>query len=242
MAAPRFFCPVPLQSHQTLDLPTELAHYATRVLRLKDGAPAALFDGSGGFYDAVLRVQGKQVQAEIGPHHDVEAELPGRITLVQGLPSGDKMDWIVEKAVELGAHRLVPVSAQRSVVQLNAERRQKRRAHWERIAQSAAEQCGRNRIMQVSELASLEQFLTSDQAEGPILLCHPDAGQSLAEVAQGQPHLSLLVGPEGGWSPEEQELALRHGATAVRFGSRVLRTETAGLALIAAVSALNGWV
>src|SRR5690606_16429348 len=161
MALPRFFCPVRLQAHHTTDLPPELAHYALRVLRLKGGAQIVLFDGHGGQYDAVLRTDGKKALAEVGAHHAIETELPGRITLVQGLPSGDKMDWIVEKAVELGAHRVIPVAAQRSVVQLNAERRAKRLKHWERIAQSASEQCGRNRVMHVAEPMTLEACLSS---------------------------------------------------------------------------------
>lgn len=113
MAAPRFFCPVPIQEHKILTLPPELTHYALRVLRLKDGASIILFDGSGGHYDAVLHIDGKTASAVVGAHHPVEAELPGQITLIQGLPSGDKMDWIIEKAVELGAQRLIPVAAQR---------------------------------------------------------------------------------------------------------------------------------
>lgn len=242
MAAPRFFCPVQILAHQTLTLPSDLAHYALRVLRLKDGAQIILFDGSRGQFDAVLRVDGKSAEAHVGAHHAIEAELPGRITLVQGLPSGDKMDWIIEKAVELGAHRLIPITAQRSVVQLNAERRAKRMKHWQRIAQSASEQCGRNRIMHIAEPCSLEAFLAADTTAGPRLLCHPEAEQGLSEVLGNTSDLSLLVGPEGGWSPEEQHTAVRHGAKPLRFGTRVLRTETAGLALIAAVSTLKGWV
>lgn len=241
MARPRFFCPLPLQPHQALALPADLAHYALRVLRLKDGAAVILFDGLGGEYEAVLRVQGKSAEALVGAHHALEAELPGRITLVQGLPSGDKMDWIVEKAVELGANRLIPIAARRSVVQLNPEREVKRLKHWQRIAQSASEQCGRNRLMRIDAPLNLEACLDALDAAGPALLCHPEAGKTLGQALGPEPDVTLLVGPEGGWSPEEQQLALRRGATPIRFGTRVLRTETAGLALIAAVSALKGW-
>ena len=241
MARPRFFCPLPLQPHQALELPPELAHYALRVLRLKDGAAVILFDGRGGQYEAVLSIQGKSAQAQVGAHHAVEAELAGTITLVQGLPSGDKMDWIVEKAVELGAHRLIPVAAQRSVVQLNPQRQAKRLQHWQRIAQSASEQCGRNRIMRIEAPLALEACLASLETAGPVLLCHPEATQALSQALGAANDITLLVGPEGGWSPEEQQAALRQGAAPVRFGARVLRTETAGLALVAAVSALKGW-
>ena len=243
MSPPRFFCSVPLQAQQTITLPADLAHYALRVLRLKTGAPIVLFDGQGGQFDAVLQEQGKSAQACVGAHQAIEAELPGHITLMQGLPSGDKMDWVIEKAVELGAHRLIPITAQRSVVQLNAERRAKRLLHWQRVAQSASEQCGRNRLMKIEAPATLEASLAARvPQEGPLLLCHPEAGQSLKQALGNAQNLTLMVGPEGGWSLEEQQLALRQGATPLRFGSRILRTETAGLALIAAVSALKGWV
>lgn len=241
MAAPRFFCPVPLRAHQSLTLPPDLAHYALRVLRLKDGAQVILFDGSGGQFDAVLRLTGKTAEADVGTHHAIDNELPGRITLVQGLPSGDKMDWIIEKAVELGAHRLVPITAQRSVVQLNPDRRAKRMKHWQRIVQSASEQCGRNRLMHIDEPVSLQAYMDSTPRPDATFLCHPDAETGLAQALDNSSDLSLLVGPEGGWSPEEQDSALKRGAKPVRFGARVLRTETAGLALIAAVSVLKGW-
>ncbi|HUH86953.1 MAG TPA: 16S rRNA (uracil(1498)-N(3))-methyltransferase [Pusillimonas sp.] len=242
MAQPRFFCSAPLQANQMQELPSDLAHYALRVLRLKDGSRITLFDGNGGQFDAILHVHGKTAQATVGAHQAIEAELPGRITLVQGLPSGDKMDWIVEKAVEMGAHRLIPVSARRSVVQLSAERQVKRLKHWERIAQSASEQCGRNRIMKIEAPASLETWLENmDETGGALLLCHPEATQTLNDLIGSAANVTLLVGPEGGWSEEERQQAFNHGAKPVRFGTRVLRTETAGIALIAAISALKGW-
>lgn len=242
MAQPRFFCSAPLEAHQTQALPSELAHYALRVLRLKDGAAVTLFDGNGGQFDAVLEVDGKTAHAALGARQQIEVELPGRITLVQGLPSGDKMDWIIEKAVELGVHRLIPIAAQRSVVQLSAERQAKRLKHWTRVVQSASEQCGRNRIMSVETPTTLGAWLTArETSEERLLLCHPDADQTLSSAMEGATDFALLVGPEGGWSPDEQQQALDHGAQPLRFGPRVLRTETAGLALVAAVTALQGW-
>ena len=242
---PRFYCPVPLAAGTRLLLPDALAHHAVRVLRLRDGAAIALFDGTGGEYPAVLEVEGRQAWARLGDFDAREAELPGRITLVQGLPGGDKMDWVVEKAVELGAAALAPIQARRSVVQLSAERAGKRLAHWQRIAQSAAEQCGRNRLMDVAAPRALEDWL-AQPAAGLRLLCHPEADATLAEAlapltGRKDVAFDLLVGPEGGWSEEELQAARRAGVQAVRFGPRVLRTETAGLALIAAASALLGW-
>lgn len=245
MAIPRFFCPVPLQPNQDIELPQELAHHALRVLRLESGTDIVLFDGSGGEYPARLRSEGKKGYAQTGAHQAAEAELPGEIILVQGLPSGDKMDWVVEKAVELGASRLVPIAARRSVLQLGGERLAKRMRHWERVAQSASEQCGRNRIMAIDEPRSLQAYLAGTELAAQLtLFCHPEAGQTLETVLAAQPasRIALLVGPEGGWSDEEQAAAAASPAQAVTFGSRVLRTETAGLALIAAIAALRRWL
>ncbi len=243
MATPRFYCSSPLAAHQTLELPPELAHHAIRVLRLKTGTAIVLFDGLGGQYPATLLIEGKKGLASVGEHQSVEVELPGEITLIQGIPSGDKMDWIIEKAVELGAARIIPIAAQRSVLQLSGERLSKRQCHWERIALSASEQCGRNRIMAVDPVLSLPQFFSQfDLAQQKTLFCHPEAQQNMTQaLALNDKKISLLVGPEGGWSVEEQALVTRQGITPVKFGERVLRTETAGLALIAATSALLHW-
>ena len=247
MSLPRFFCDSPLAAGAHLVLPDALAHHAVRVLRLKDGASIALFNGQGGEYPATLNVEGKSAWAQLGDFNPREAELAGSITLVQGLPSGDKMDWVIEKAVELGASRVTPIAAQRSVLQLSGPRLDKRVAHWSRIAQSAAEQCGRNRLMPVDTPMTLRDWLARP-AVGLRLLCHPDAIETLAEALNAisdqntsRPSLSLLVGPEGGWSDSELALAAQHDVQSIRFGPRVLRTETAGLALISAVTALLEW-
>ncbi|MFD4841464.1 16S rRNA (uracil(1498)-N(3))-methyltransferase [Achromobacter sp. NPDC058515] len=243
MSAPRFFCDIPLAAGARIALPEALAHHALRVLRLRAGEAVVLFNGQGGQYPAVLEVEGKAGFAQLGDFDPREAELAGRITLAQGLPSGDKMDWVVEKAVELGAVRISPIAAQRSVLQLSGPRLDKRVAHWRRIAQSAGEQCGRNRLMAVDAPQALADWL-AQPADGLRLLCHPEAEQDLAGklgATPGMQALTLLVGPEGGWSDKELDLARQAGVEAVRFGPRVLRTETAGLALLSAVSALLGW-
>jgi 16S rRNA (uracil1498-N3)-methyltransferase len=263
MATPRFFCCAPLAARTTIELPADLSHHALRVLRLKPDTGITLFDGSGGEYPARLLVDGKKAYATTGDHAAIENELPGGITLVQGMAGGDKMDWIIEKAVELGAKRLVPVAARKSVLQLSGDRLAKRLVHWRRIVQAASEQCGRNRIMLIDDPMSLQACLaqlseagraasgraTSGRAASgraasghAALFCDPAGRQTLAQaLAHSTGDLTLLVGPEGGWSVEEQALVKDHGLTPVRFGNRVLRTETAGLALIAAVSALRGW-
>lgn len=243
MAIPRFFCAAALASNTTVKLAPELAHHAIRVLRLKPDSDIALFNGLGGQYPATLHIEGKNGYASLGEHEPIEAELDGDITLVQGIPAGDKMDWIIEKAVELGARRLVPITAQRSVLQLSGERLHKRMQHWKRIAQSASEQCGRNRIMEIAEPAALRDYLAGRREDADdILFCHPASPHTLAQaLSSRRDRVTLLVGPEGGWSGDEQALVELHGLTAVSFGKRVLRTETAGLALIAAISALRGW-
>ena len=214
---------------------------------MREGDPIVLFDGTGGEVTGTLTFQDKRAYAQLGNHDPREAELPGRITLAQGLPSGDKMDWVVEKSVELGVAQIVPIAARRSVVQLTGERRAKRVAHWRRVAQAACEQCGRNRLPQVDEPVSLADWLANRDPSSPAFLCHPEATAPLAQAlrdagVQQAGALTLLVGPEGGWSDEEVALAARHGVHAFRFGPRVLRTETAGLALISAAAALMGWV
>ncbi|AZH02276.1 16S rRNA (uracil(1498)-N(3))-methyltransferase [Bordetella pertussis] len=244
MSLPRFYCDARLAPGECVALPEALAHHAVRVLRLRAGAALVLFDGAGGEYPATLEIEGKAAWAQLGAHVPREAELPGRITLVHGLPAGDKMDWVVEKAVELGAWRVSPIAAQRSVLQLNGARAEKRLAHWQRIAQAAAEQCGRNRLMAVDAPQALAAWLAQAPGAALRLLCHPEAELDLAgALARHAAHddICLLVGPEGGWSDEELEQARAAGVQAVRFGPRVLRTETAGIALIAAVSAIRGW-
>lgn len=246
MADPRFYCPTPVFAEQELELPTSVAHHV-RVRRLATGDRVVLFDGRGGETAGILRIEDKTTSVSLGQHSPQEAELGGQITLIQALPSGDKMDWIIEKAVELGVHRVIPVAAQRSVLKLSGPRLEKRLEHWRGIITSASEQCGRNRLLELSDPRTLEQALAS-AGPGLPLLCSPEADQTLGkhlQACEGQQKnihaLCLLIGPEGGWSPEEVAAATRHGVNKIKFGSRILRTETAGLALVAATTALLGW-
>lgn len=246
MADPRFYCSEPVFAGQEILLPAPLAHHI-RVRRLEAGDSVVLFDGRGGEIAGTLSFEGKKTLVLLGQHSPREAELGGEITLIQALPSGDKMDWIIEKAVELGVHRVIPVAAQRSVLKLSGARLDKRLEHWHGVIASASEQCGRNRLMHLSTPQTLEQAIN---ATLPVhrLLCDPEAGETLAEYVATRHHeqikieaVSLLIGPEGGWSPEETAAASRQGVTNIKFGLRVLRTETAGLALAAATTALLGW-
>jgi 16S rRNA (uracil1498-N3)-methyltransferase len=204
-----------------------------------------LFDGQGGEIAGVLDFDGKTAQVRLGDRNPREAELAGPLTLIQGLPSGDKMDWVIEKAVELGVQRLIPIAAQRSVLKLTGDRLAKRLLHWQGIVISASEQCGRNRLMHILPPQNLEQALTN-KALGVVLLCDPAAEDDLSATLlkqQATVHagVSFLIGPEGGWSNEEIQTTRQSEVSSVRFGQRVLRSETAGLALAAATTALLGW-
>ncbi|MCQ9617149.1 16S rRNA (uracil(1498)-N(3))-methyltransferase [Paenalcaligenes niemegkensis] len=251
MNLPRFYCNADLQTGATIELADELAHYMTRVLRLKDGSAVWLFNGVGGQFLASLQQQSKKVSAVIGTFHDVECELAGKVTVAQGLASGDKMDWIIEKCTEIGVTTVAPIAARYSVLQLSGERLQKRLAHWQKVARSASEQCGRNRINQVMAPQSLAAYLSTVDASAPqetrIVFCDPDADHDLDSALAGLTpahdiHLILLIGPEGGWSEEEKAQAIQAGAYSMRFGSRILRTETAAIALVSAASARLGWL
>ena len=244
MTAPRFYCPDPISGNKTLALPASVAHHI-RVRRLAAGCEIVLFDGQGGDITGVLDFDGKTAQVRLGDRSQQETELGGALTLLQGLPSGDKMDWIIEKAVELGVQRLIPITARRSVLKLSGDRLAKRLVHWQGIVISASEQCGRNRLMQVLPPQDIEQTLTN-QNLGLMLLCDPAAKDDLSATllkqrAAASAGVSFLIGPEGGWSNEELQTSRQAKVSSVRFGQRVLRSETAGLALVAATTALLGW-
>ena len=244
MTAPRFYCPDPISGNKTLALPASVAHHI-RVRRLAAGCEIVLFDGQGGDITGVLDFDGKTAQVRLGDRSQQETELGGALTLLQGLPSGDKMDWIIEKAVDLGVQRLIPITARRSVLKLSGDRLAIRLVHWQGIVISASEQCGRNRLMQVLPPQDLEQTLTNKNL-GLMLLCDPAAKDDLSATllkqrAAASAGVSFLIGPEGGWSNEELQTSRQAKVSSVRFGQRVLRSETAGLALVAATTALLGW-
>ena len=236
---PRFFCPDGLAPESDMPLPADVAHHAERVLRLAVGDEIVLFDGGGGECAATLLALGRQPVARLGPRQEVERESPLVITLVQALASGDKMDWIVQKAVELGAVAVQPVAAERSVLKLSGERAAKRVAHWQQVAVSACEQSGRNRVPEVAEILPLAKYLAQDFA-GTRMILAPGAAGALARKPRPAGPVAILIGPEGGWSPAELALADRAGCEPLALGPRVLRTETAGLAAIAAMQTLWG--
>lgn len=238
---PRFYCPQPLAAGATVDLPEAVAHHL-HVVRLQPGAALTLFNGEGGQYRATLQESGKRrASATVEAFEEVEAEAPYAVTLAQGLPEGSKMDWIVEKAVELGVTAIQPLAAGRSVVRLAGERAEKRQAHWQGVIVSASEQCGRNRLARLHPLMDVGPWLAAP-AEGMRVLLSPRATESLAGWARNnapQP-VTFLIGPEGGLTPQEEAAAVAAGARSLSMGPRVLRTETAGLAALAVLAGAWG--
>lgn len=244
MNGPRFYCPLPLAAGLSADLPEGAARHAVKVLRLRVGDSLSLFDGTAGEYAAkISSVERERVAVEVLAWSDRECESPLAITLVQALQAGEKMDLTVQKAVELGVRQIVPLISRRSVVRLEGERAQRRVEHWRGVVASACEQCGRNRLPVVSPLEGLERWLGRAPAPGVLrLMLAPGAQQTLATLPPPLPGapIELLIGAEGGLAPEEMRAAAAAGFVAIRLGPRILRTETAGLAALAAMQCLWG--
>jgi 16S rRNA (uracil1498-N3)-methyltransferase len=240
----RFHVQGKLGNGSEVRLHPDAAHHAVRVLRLAVGEAVVLFDGLGGEFEArITRIERGDVSVKAGAHLDVERESPLHIRLVQGLSSGDRMDITLQKAVELGVAAIQPVATERSVVKLKDERAQRRVEHWQNLVISACEQCGRNRVPEVSPLMSLPDWLAQLDMPAPDdearLLLSPAATVPLKALSP-VPRMTLLIGPEGGLSPAETQLAQSRGFKPVRLGPRILRTETAALATLSAIQALWG--
>ena len=231
---PRLHCAEPLASGLVLALPAGAARHV-QVLRLQPGDALNLFDGRGGEYDAVVEHMGRsEVRVQVGAHHAVEREAPVAVHLALAMPANERMDWLVEKAAELGAASLQPLVAERSVLRLAGERAQKKQAHWQAIAIAACEQCGRNRVPQVHAVQPLGGWLAAQASPGFVLSLRGDS-QPLRQ-GPGRDSVTLLSGPEGGLAPGEEDAALGRGWQAVHLGPRVLRAETAPLAALAVLT------
>jgi len=219
------------------------SHHAAQVLRLKTGDQVTLFNGAGGEFSGKLtQIKKLQCQIQISCFHDIERESSLRIQLAQAVCANEKMDWIIQKAVELGVMHIQPLLTQRSVVRLCGERVEKRQQHWRRVIISACEQCGRNTIPQLLPLLTLTGWLEqkikkTKSPDSHDLILAPDASSRLAQLSapgNGE-YTTILIGPEGGFATEESESAHLAGFSAIQLGKRILRTETAALAAIAAM-------
>jgi len=238
---PRFYCSGDLSQGATRDLPEAAAHHAARVLRLTVGDAVTVFNGTGGESDARISSIGKDhVSVRLGPWRSREAEPSVRVVLLQGLSARERMDFTVQKAVELGVAEIFPIEMRRSVMRLAEERATRRVEHWQNLVVAACEQCGRNRVPEVHPVSALPDWLGAHSAApGQRLILSTLAERRLRELSVPR-ELLLLAGPEGGFASEELEMAQACGFTPVRLGPRVLRTETAALAALAAIQALWG--
>lgn len=241
MTVPRFYHSGELTSHREMFLDEAAAHHAARVLRLKEEDAVVLFDGKGGEYPARITGIGKtKVTVLTGEWQNIERESPLQIILVQGVSSAEKMDFTVQKAVELGATAIQPLASQRSAVRMDAARAQKRIEHWRKVAIAACEQCGRNRIPQIAEMVPLKYFIHKAEHDALRLMLSPEGGLSFKQLKYQGGGIIFLVGAEGGLTAQEEQAAGGAGFTLVTLGRRVLRTETAGLAALAAMQTLWG--
>lgn len=242
---PQFYLPGPWESQKPNTLTPELAHHL-RVRRIQVGEFFPIFDGKGQIAQAkLLALSNKAGEAELSDIRlDTHRESPYAITLAQGLAGGDKMDWIVEKAIETGAQVIAPLQCERSVIKLtrssDAERAQKRLLHWQGIVQAACEQCDRTVLATVEAVQTFESYLQKPEKAKLKLLLSPDTDKSLYSVLINTPpqDIVLMIGPEGGHSPEEEAQAQAAGYQIVSLGDRVLRTETAGIVAITAVHSI----
>jgi 16S rRNA (uracil1498-N3)-methyltransferase len=246
---PRFHCPAALQPGDALDLPAGTARHV-QVRRMQPGDEITLFNGEGGECVAVITHMGRSdVGVRVTQKIDLERELPVRVNLWSGMMANDRMDWLLEKATELGASTLLPITAERSVLKLKGERADKKLAHWQAIAVASSEQCGRNRVLQVASPLTLTQALaacTNEARSTRWLLSLAEGTQSLQAALQALPsqaagevqEITLLSGPEGGLSPAEEAEALAAGFLPVSLGLRVLRAETAPVAVLSALGLL----
>jgi 16S rRNA (uracil1498-N3)-methyltransferase len=241
MRLTRCFVPTPLAVGESRQLPQEVATHVARVLRAREGQLLTLFDGRGGEYDAtIVQIDRHAVRVQVELHRAIERESPLPVTLLQALARGERMDFIVQKATELGVAAIVAMGGDRSVVRLDAEGLARRCEHWRAVAISACEQCGRNRVPTISAVADLASACAQVDATSLRLLLAPEADQTLIAVARQAARIALAVGPEGGFSAEERSLAQQQGFQTCRLGPRVLRAETAPLAALAAIQAVAG--
>ncbi|RZL64983.1 MAG: 16S rRNA (uracil(1498)-N(3))-methyltransferase [Variovorax sp.] len=237
---PRIHCAVPLGAGISLSLPAGAARHV-QVLRMQPGEALTLFDGSGGEYDATIERMGRSdVGVRVGAHHAIEREATRAVHLAVGMPANDRMDWLVEKATELGVASIQPLMTAHGVLRLAGERAEKKRAHWEAIAVASCEQCGRNRVPLIHPVRPFAGWLADSDggAAERFILSLTDGTRALGDIAGalGGGAAVVLSGPEGGLSAAEEQDAMARGFAPLTLGPRVLRAETAALAALVALA------
>jgi 16S rRNA (uracil1498-N3)-methyltransferase len=243
---PRFFCPPPLPPSGSFDLPPDAAHHAARVLRLREGDAVQIFDGNGNeCHGTIAELSGKRVVVGNMTAVNTNRESPLQVVLAQALSSSEKMDWVIQKATELGVAEFQPLDTERSVARLTAERAAKRIEHWQQVAIAACEQCGRNLLPKLHAPLDIMVWLqqmqkTPEKAPHAKFILLPQGAVSMHAQAKPQGKVVLLVGAEGGFTRAESDTALHCGFIPIRMGARVLRTETAAIAGLAALQTLWG--
>ena len=244
MRKTRIFIDQKLRVGAVVVLADEATHYISHVLRLRLGHPLILFNGLGGEYDAeIFKVNKRSVEVQINQYQDVDKEPPLHIILAQGISRGQKMDFILQKAVELGVNRIIPVMTEYGNVRLDEERQQKKIKHWNGIIIGACEQCGRNKIPELVAPLGFDECLGMDAGTDrgmTKIVLHSGTGGRLSKLAKPGGGIILLVGPEGGFSENEIEKACSADYQIIKIGPRILRTETAALATISACQTLWG--
>jgi len=241
---PRIYQPVPLSSGQTIELDTQARIHVTKVLRLRTGESLIVFNGSGEEYEAVISgIERRAISLLIGEGRQRNVESPLELVLVQGISRGERMDYTIQKAVELGVTRIVPVNTERTMVNLKGERQVRREDHWQAIVNGACEQSGRNVVPEVSPIRSLQEWLErSGTNQGPEirLVLHHRAEISPGGLPVPEGPVIVLIGPEGGLTPDEISAAQSAGYLSLCIGPRILRTETAALAALSVLQWLWG--
>lgn len=239
MKNPRIYQNTMLEIGHDIELDKAASHHLTRVLRLKNNATITLFNGNGHEFISTIIIAGKKVSAL--PQEQILSDRESKldITLLQGISKGDRMDICIQKAVELGVNRIIPVICQRTVVNLKAERADKKHRHWQGIIISACEQSGRNILPELCSTVHLEAALNTLSNDLNLTL-NPTSTNSLRDFKPDFNKVNLLIGPEGGLTQDEIALSIRNNFNTARLGKRILRTETAAIATISALQTLWG--
>ncbi len=233
---PRIYLPRRLSAGEHYTLTGDQHRHLSRVLRLKAGAELTLFDGMGGEYAATIEeVRRAASRVRTGDYRDVDNESPLHVRLAQGVGRGERTDYAIQKAVELSVTSIVPFLTRRGVVRLDAQRAQRRLAHWRGIIVHACQQCGRNTIPELCTIVALEEWLREYECGGLDLILDPNSSTSIGDLEYGGGLVTILVGPEGGLDTDEREAACGVGFRGVSLGPRTLRTETAAVARVTAV-------